>query len=237
MASMASQRSFLKVLLCCYVQVAASFLQRSVTRPSLVLSMSLKPAALPLMDSGKALARSGELLIDFTSAIDVYGGALSGAGAQIRNAGDSIAQAAASCRFKTAAELVCDELREAATCLAEATAKLRLAVEEATLDELLILASTIDCMIEPVHTCSTALEAAGAAIMQRQSVNIIGQQLDLAGTSLATLADLLPRLGDENDASQSGQRMLFASQKMTEAGQQLQGIKAPPTGKSWLKGG
>ena len=33
-------------------------------------------------------------------------------GANIRNCGDCIAQAAASCRFKTAAELVIDELRE-----------------------------------------------------------------------------------------------------------------------------
>lgn len=87
------------------------------------------------MDSGKALARSGELLIDLTSTLDLYGGALSAAGAQLRNAGDSVAQAAASCRFKTAAELVCDELREGATCLTEATAKLNLAAEEAYADE------------------------------------------------------------------------------------------------------
>jgi hypothetical protein len=96
-----------------------------------VLGASLKPAAIPLMDSGKALARTGELVIDMTAALDLYGGALSGAGAQIRNAGDSVAQAAASCRFKTGAELVSDELREGATCLLEAVLKLKRAVEEA----------------------------------------------------------------------------------------------------------
>ena len=42
----------------------------------------------------------------------MYGGSLSAAGASIRNCGDCVAQAAASCRFKTAAELVIDELRE-----------------------------------------------------------------------------------------------------------------------------
>ena len=68
------------------------------------LLMSLKPAAIPLLDSGKALARSGELLIDATTALDLYGGGLSQAGASIRNSGDCVAQAAASCRFKTAAE-------------------------------------------------------------------------------------------------------------------------------------
>lgn len=88
-----------------------------------------------MMDSGKALARSGELLVDLTTELGLYGGALSAAGAQIRNAGDSIAQAAASCRFKTAAELVCDELREGATCLGEASGKMRQAVEEAEQDQ------------------------------------------------------------------------------------------------------
>jgi hypothetical protein len=96
-----------------------------------------------LMDSGKALARSGELLIDVTSFLDIYGGGLSAAGAQIRNSGDCIAQAAASCRFKTAAELVCDELRESATCLSEATDKLTLAIEEANADKNFQLAKTI----------------------------------------------------------------------------------------------
>lgn len=64
------------------------------------------------MAKGKALARSGELLIDLTTKLDLYGGSLSATGANIRNCGDCIAQAAASCRFKTAAELVIDELRE-----------------------------------------------------------------------------------------------------------------------------
>ena len=87
------------------------------------------------MDAGKALARSGELLVELTSTLGLYGGALSAAGAQIRNSGDCVAQAAASCRFKTGIELVCDELREGATCLAEATGKLRQAVQEAQVDD------------------------------------------------------------------------------------------------------
>jgi len=81
------------------------------------------------------MARAGELLVDLTTTIDIYGGALSAAGAQIRNAGDCVAQAAASCRFKTAAELVCDELREGATCLTEATGKMQQAIEEAQVDK------------------------------------------------------------------------------------------------------
>lgn len=87
------------------------------------------------MDSGKALARSGELLIDLTSDMNLYGGALSASGALIRNSGDAIAQAAALCRFKTGAELACDEIREAATCLTEASDKLKAAIQEATTDQ------------------------------------------------------------------------------------------------------
>lgn len=105
----------------------------ATTTTSLGMS-SLKVAAVPLMDSGKALARSGEFLIDLTTSLDMYGGALSAAGAQIRNAGDAVAQAAASCRFKTGTELVIDELRESATCMSEAVEKAKLAVEEANVD-------------------------------------------------------------------------------------------------------
>lgn len=89
------------------------------------------------MESGKALARAGETLIDLTStsSLDCYGGSLSAAGAQVRNAGDALAQVGASCRFKTGLELVTDELREAATCLQQATDQLTQAVQEARMDE------------------------------------------------------------------------------------------------------
>ena len=74
---------------------------------NLILFLTIK-----ISHTGKALARSGELLIDLTSKLDLYGGSLSAMGANVRNCGDCLAQAAASCRFKTAAELVTDELRE-----------------------------------------------------------------------------------------------------------------------------
>jgi hypothetical protein len=153
-------------------QICSCFLLKLSSKPKPTLRfMSLKPAATSLMDSGKALARSGEFLIDLTQDLDLYGGTycmiaefstscflnlilsrncmslieggLSAAGAQIRNAGDSVAQAAASCRFKTGSELVTDELREAATCLIEACSKLKTAVEEARQDNLLAFADTI----------------------------------------------------------------------------------------------
>jgi hypothetical protein len=100
-------------------------------------SLSLKDIAIPLMNSGKALARSGELLIDFVAQSTFFEttGNLAAAGAQVRNSGDCIAQAAASCRFKTGVELVTDELREAATCLAAGAAKLQAAVEDGVTSE------------------------------------------------------------------------------------------------------
>ena len=104
---------------------------------------AIKPAAAPLMDSGKALARSGELLIDVTQTMDLYGGGLSSAGAELRNAGDSIAQAAASARFKTGIELVIDELRESGNCIKTASEKVKRAVQEAKQDEQPTLAETL----------------------------------------------------------------------------------------------
>ena len=125
------------LLLLFMLAASASAFVPSVTKASFYtrLEMSLKPAAVPLMDSGKALARSGELLIDLTTDLNLYGGALSATGALIRNSGDAVAQAAALCRFKTGAELACDELREAATCLTEASDKLKTAIQEAETDQ------------------------------------------------------------------------------------------------------
>jgi hypothetical protein len=109
-------------------------------------------------------------LINFTKPLDLYGRALSSAGAQIRNSGDSLAQAAASCRFKTGVEIVIDELREAATCLSEATDKLTLAAEEAAADKDPLLEGLIYDLVAPTSVCATKLEESGMRIMMRQSL-------------------------------------------------------------------
>jgi hypothetical protein len=201
------------------------------------------------MDAGKALARSGELLIEFTSlpSVDVYGGGLSAAGAQIRNAGDSIAQAAASCRFKTGVELVTDELREAATCLDEAQSKLSLATQEAEADDDTDLKSRIVNMIGPTAAASVALEAAGATILQRLPIKDVGIQLVNAAEQFDALADRIEQLSsaatasvslDDDPAIVSCQRMKYCAERMKLAGQELQGgpKETLKTGKSWLKG-
>jgi hypothetical protein len=83
---------------------------------------SLKTAAAPLMAAGQCLARMGEEWIESTRGDTkaYYGGPFANAGANVRNAGDHVSQAAASCRFKTGTELIAEELREAATALAAA---------------------------------------------------------------------------------------------------------------------
>ena len=202
---------------------------------------SLKPAATPLMDSGKALARSGELLIDATSTptLDIYGGGLSSAGANIRNAGDCVAQAAASCRFKTAAELVTDELREAATCLLEGVDQLKKAMDDAEVDGQVELKQAVESMVEPLERSATTLEAAGAGIMKKETYVAIGEKMFQVGESFGELAILIQKIGepDLEETKISGQRMLYAAEKMREAGNNLRGIApAKKKGKSWLKG-
>ena len=203
----------------------------------------LKPAAIPLMDSGKALARSGELLIDLTTSLDMYGGSLSAAGASIRNCGDCIAQAAASCRFKTASELVIDELREGADCLREGSTKLSSAITESELDntaDAIRLASTIKEMIGPTIQAATSLEEAGACAMRQESVVEVGRHLNSCGESLAYLAETIRKLDQRNEAgSLSATRMGYASEKMMEAGRALTNEvdeREKPKGKSWIKG-
>lgn len=199
--------------------------------------MSLKPCAPALMDSGKALARSGELLIDVTSFLDIYGGGLSAAGAQIRNSGDCIAQAAASCRFKTAAELVCDELRESATCLSEATDKLTLAIEEANADKNFQLAKTIESMVLHLGSAGRDLEEAGACIMMKQPIADVGIKLEACGKRLEVLSKQVVELAPEQaDSKLCSQRMAFAAERMVAAADELRGsLKPKAKGKGWLK--
>ena len=204
---------------------------------------TLKPASIPLMDSGKALARSGELLIDFTRTLDLYGGALSNAGANIRNAGDCLAQAAASCRFKTGIEIVIDELREAATCLSEGGDRIKLAKEEAAADQDTELANKLNELYTPLKECSRSLEEAGAYILMRKPLHDVGQSLSNASKQLTKISTTITELSiiksNNDDGILSGQRMVYASTRLNDAGIELRGeneIKKPE-GRAFLKGG
>ena len=190
------------------------------------------------MSSGKALARSGELLIDLTSALSLYGGSLSASGACIRNCGDCLAQAAASCRFKTAVELVIDELREGADCLNEGVDKLLLAVEESAVDGDTELMIRIENMVVPMRNAALSLEEGGKSILQKENVHRTGECLISCGESIEALASVVQTLDDASEKGQlSSQRMMYASEQMILAGKELQGDqKKAVTGKSWIKG-
>ncbi|GAX16786.1 hypothetical protein FisN_21Hh234 [Fistulifera solaris] len=209
------------------------------THIRLFASSLLKPAAVPLMDAGKAVARSGELIIELTTAENIYGGALSAVGAQVRNAGDCLAQAAASCRFKTGSELVTDELREAATCLQEAVAKMELGAQEALVDNRNEMASSMEQSVSVLASCGQALESAGAGIMTHEPVDKIGTYLVDASKQLLLFSQLTLQLAPNREEAQvASQRLTFAAERMKIAGNELQGIQpAKKTGKSWLKGG
>lgn len=91
-------------------------------------------------------------------------------------------------------------------------------------------------MKDPMRVAGEALEAAGAGIMQRAPVAQAGQKLEEAGAQLERLSSLVPSLHES--AKLCGQRLAFAAERMTLAGQELQGVVAKPKGgKSWLKGG
>lgn len=218
---------------------------------------SLKPAAQPLLASGKAMANSGEILISLTSTLNLYGGGLSATGANIRNSGDCIAQAAASMRFKTGWELVCDELREASNCLLEGVGKCKDAIEEAELDGDLMLKNSATAMVTCLEGAGVELEDAGRGIMQRSTIVDIGESIVKSGDNLEELAKMIETLGvargnEGNDkegktkvddvkkfeeATLSSQRMMYAAQQMREAGNNLKGVqKEKPKGKAWLKG-
>jgi hypothetical protein len=94
----------------------------------------------------------------------------------------------------------------------------------------------VEQMIEPLEITGKSLEAAGAGILQRIPITNIGRHLADAATALSVVATLLPQL--DSSGTLAGQRLTFCSDKMKEAGQELQGIKPTPAkGKSWIKGG
>jgi len=201
--------------------------------------MSLKPAAVDLLASGKAMANAGELLIDLTSKLDIYGGGLSAVGAYIRNSGDCVAQSAASCRFKTGSEIVSDELREGGTCFLTSADKCKEAIEQANAKENAQFAKILEEMLPHLVTCGASLEAAGARVMQRFPVSDVGEKIHECGVSLELVAAAIQRLGpDETDAIKSSQRLTFAAERMREAGNLLKGTVQAKTqkGKGWIKG-
>ena len=201
-------------------------------------SPTVHPSPFRLISSGKALARSGELLIDLTTTLSLYGGSLSATGACIRNCGDCLAQAAASCRFKTAVELVIDELREGADCLREGGEKLGSAVKESEVDGDSVLMNKIHDMIGPMMNAALYLEETGASILRKESVNEVGQQLISCGDALEALAIAVGELDPSSaEGKLSSQRMVYASQQMILAGKELRGEKRETgKGKSWIKG-
>ena len=94
--------------------------------------------------------------------------------------------------------------------------------------------------IKPMDDLAIAMEEAGKSIMQKKPVNDVGVSLIKCGDYMETLSVQIkgyaPKL---QEASDSGQRMAFAAERMREAGFQLTGATpetAKPTGKGWIKG-
>lgn len=152
-------------------------------------------------------------------------------------------------RFKTASELVIDELREAATVILEGSdSKLVKGVDDAMVDDNVILSKKIGNLIPNMDLVGTQLESAGERIMKRDSMENIGECLVIGGEGLYALALGIQMLGDDDNdnkenkesmevAKLSGARMLYAAEKMKEAGNNIKGIQPEKKkGKSWLKG-
>ncbi len=89
-------------------------------------------------------------------------------------------------------------------------------------------------------TAGQTLEAAGAGIMMKSSLLEIGGYLTTCGGQLQLLSESISTLSpDQSNGQISSQRMAYAAEKMTEAGNELMlvgGVKPKSKGKGWLKG-
>lgn len=121
----------------------------------------------------------------------------------------------------------------------EGVDQLKKAVDDAEVDKEMVLKEQIEAMVPFMLESGNSLEAAGAGIMKRERIVEIGEKFVLAAGSLEALALGIQKIGagDLEETKISGQRMLYAAEKMKEAGNNLMGI-APEKkkGKGWLKG-
>lgn len=130
-------------------------------------------------------------------------------------------------------------MREGSDCLREGSDKLSLAVKESEVDGDLELMQSITNMIPPIRAASISLEeAAGASILQRSKVSVVGQHFVTCGEALELLSMKVKALDPESsEGTLSAQRMAYASEQMIVAGKELMGEKKEkPKGKSWIKG-
>ena len=111
-------------------------------------------------------------------------------------------------------------------------------MEESEVDENMDLKERIEQMISPTKQAAVWLEEAGASIMKRDSVDVVGKHLISCGEALELLSMAVGALDPSSDEGKlSAQRMLYSSQTMIAAGKELTGEKKEmPKGKSWLKG-
>lgn len=137
---------------------------------------------------------------------------------------------------------------QGADCLREGSAKLTSAVREGEVDAndgaSLLLATKIGDMILPTSLAASSLEEAGASVMRRESVVVVGRHLTSCGEALGSLAATVRTLDPSGggDAGLSAGRMMYASERMIDAGRELTrgeedgGFGGTKKGKSWIKG-
>jgi hypothetical protein len=103
---------------------------------------------------------------------------------------------------------------------------------------LLCFALFAEPMVQTMETAGVTLEATGRMIMMRTSLAEIGGSMAACGSQLEQLSAAILELSPEESNGQlSSQRMAYAAEKMTEAGNELMGTpKTKPKGKGWLKG-
>mmetsp|Transcript_37797 Transcript_37797/g.53316 ORF Transcript_37797/g.53316 Transcript_37797/m.53316 type:complete len:126 (-) Transcript_37797:28-405(-) len=123
----------------------------------------------------------------------------------------------------------------------EAQSKLKLAVAEAQADKDQQLSSQLEATIPTITTFGENLENAGEGIMKGKSVAQIGEYLIKCGEDMEILSGHVSGYAPElNDSVTATQRLVFASERMKDAGYELTGTNKAdsdkPKGKGWIKG-
>lgn len=81
-------------------------------------------------------------------------------------------------------------------------------------------------MIKPMASCGELLEEAGYTVMRKEAPSVTGEKLRAAGKILGELATMIQTIKEgDADAELCSQRLAFAAEKLTEAGNELKPTK------------
>lgn len=205
-------------------------------------ALQLRAISKPLQTAGQHLSSSGISLVELTRKLDLYGSNLSQAGADMRNAGDSISQAGVSALNKFASESIYGDFIFTSESLRSAASRLE---QEAKRDqggkeEALRIPSAA---VVALRASSDAFEGVGRLVVEslqaKTTPPLLAVRFDEAGGAMGEVGEALAGIEVAAAAAAEwgtvAQGFSLSGGKLKDAADILSGKEPAPKSGSWLK--